>query len=223
MEIIMEMSCPDEERLVDYCEGRLSEEERSQLEAHLSECTDCLEAFVVAKNMRADMNRFGLESVPKSVTEAAVKLVLRQRAESPGIVERLGRSVKEMSSRLTDTLRGPWGTLQPVAVRGPETREAEDVVRHRVSLEGIEMEIEVEKAGDDRAHIRVKTAKARRRHKGIRVTLKKGDKEIASYRLEGAYVLFEDIPFGHYGISLAEDGAHLGTYHFEIKDTREEG
>lgn len=219
----MKMSCPNEERLVDYLGGRLSEEDSSQLEAHLSECTDCLEALVVAKNMVADMDRFRLESVPESVTETAVKLVLSQHAESPGIVERLGRSIKEMASRLSDTLRGPWGVLQPVPIRGSETCDSEDFVCHTVSFKGIKTEIEIEKAGDSKAHIRVKSAEPTRRIRVIRVTLKEGDREIASYPLEGDYVLFEDIPFGHYAISLAENGAQLGTYHFEIKDTREDG
>ena len=219
----MKMSCPNEERLVDYLGGRLSEEDGSQLEAHLSECTDCLETFVVAKNMVADMDRFKLEPVPKSVTEAAVNLVLSQRAESSGFVERLGRSVKEMASQLTDTLLGPWRVLQPVPIRGSETCDSEGFVCHTVSFKGIKTEIEIEKAGDGNSHIRVKLVEAKRRIKGIRVTLKKGDKDIASYHLEGDYVLFEDIPLGHYGISLAENGEQLGTYHFEIKDTREEG
>ena len=219
----MKMSCPNEERLVDYFEGRLPEEDSSQLEKHLSECTDCLEAFVVAKNMVADMDQFRLESVPKSVTESAVKLVLSQHEGSSGVVERLGRSIKEMASRLTDPLRGPWGVLQPVPIRGSETCESEDLVCHTVSFKGIETEIEVEKTADEKAQIRVKLAEAQRRLGDIRVTLKKGDREIASYRLEGAYVLFEGIPFGHYGIALAENGAQLGTYHFEIKDIREGG
>ena len=219
----MKMLCPNAEKLVDYFEGRLSKEQSSQLEAHLSECQDCLEALVVARNMVAEMDQFKLEPVPKSVTESAVKLVLSRRGESPGIVERLGRSIKEMTSRLTDTLRGPWGVLQPVPIRGSEICESEDIVCHTVYFKGVKTEIEVEKAGDGKAHIRVKPAKAMRRIKGIRVTLEKGDKEIASYLLEGPYVLFEDIPFGHYGISLVENGAQLGTYYFEIKDTREEG
>ncbi len=219
----MKTSCPNEERLVDYFEGRLPEEDSSQLEAHLAECEDCLEALVAAKNMIAEMDRFEMESVPKNVTESAVKLVLGQFEESAGFVERLGRSAKEMASRLTDTLRRPWGVLQPVPIRGPETPERIGLVCHTVYFKGIETEIEIEQVGESKAHIRVKPTEAARRIEGIRVTLGKGDREIASYLLEGPYVLFEDVPFGHYTISLAENGAQLGTYHFEMKDTREGG
>ena len=84
----------------------------------------------------------------------------------------------------------------------------------------IETEIEIEKIGAGKAHIRVKFPEAYKPREAIRVTLKKGRREIASYLLDGAYVLFENIPFGHYGISLAENGMNLGTYLFEIKETR---
>ena len=219
----MKTSCPNEEKLVDYFEGRLSKEDNSQLETHFADCQDCLEALAAAKKMIAEMDRFKLEQVPRSVTESAVKLVLGQFEESAGFVEKLGRSAKEMASRLTDTLRGPWGVLQPVPIRGSETRESPGFVCHTVYFKGIETEIEIEQVGEGKAHIRVKPAEAKRRIEGLRVTLKKGDREIASYLLEGPYVLFEDIPFGPYGITLAENEAQLGTYHFEVKDTREGG
>ena len=219
----MKKSCPSEERLVDYFEGRLSKEDKSQLEAHLAECQDCLEALVTAKNMIAEMDRFELEQVPRSVTDSAVKLVLGQFEESAGFVGKLGRSAKEMVSRLTDTLLGRWGVLQPVPIRGAETPKCEGLVCHTVYFKGIEAEIEIEQVGEGRAHIRVKPSEVKRRLEGMRVTLKKRDREISSYLLEEPYVLFEDIPFGYYTISLVENGAELGTYYFEIKDTREEG
>jgi hypothetical protein len=219
----MKTSCPDEERLMDYFKGRLSEEDSSQLEAHLAECEDCLEAFVLVKHMVANMDQFKLESVPTNVTEAAVNLVLSQRTESSGIVERLKRSIKEMASRLTDTLQRPWGVLQPVPIRGSETCESEGIVCHTFSFKGITADIEIEEAGNAKVQIRVQLAEDTWRIRGIRVTLKKGDREIASYRLQGPYVVFEDIPFGRYAISLTENGAQLGTYHFEVKDNRNGG
>jgi len=216
---MMKMVCPEEERLVDYFEGRLPEEDRSQLEEHLSECQVCLEALVVTKDMLGKIDQLELESVPDSVTESAVALVASQCAMPSGFVEKLGRSIKDTVSRVSDTVLGPWGVLQPVPVRGSKTVASEDLVCIKVSFRDIKTEIEIEKAGEDKAHIRVKPDPAARDVEGIRVTLKKGDREVASYPLEGAYVLFEDIPFGHYSISLAKNGVLLGTYLFEIKDS----
>ena len=68
----MKMTCPDEERLLDYLEGRLSEEDRSRVEEHLSDCERCLEALVVTNGLLRSRDRFELEAVPPEVTEAAV-------------------------------------------------------------------------------------------------------------------------------------------------------
>jgi hypothetical protein len=88
-----------------------------------------------------------------------------------------------------------------------------------VPFKGIQTEIEIEKTGSNRAHIRVKLHEAGKQPEGVRVTLKAGEREIASYPFDGGYVLFEDIPFGHYSISLDKDGFQFGTYLFEIKET----
>lgn len=49
----------------------------------------------------------------------------------------------------------------------------------------------------------------------------RGKREIASYLVgKRGYVLFDDVPFGHYTLTLARDGEMLGDYLFEIKETR---
>ena len=218
----MKMPCPDEERLVDYLEARLSEEERCQVEEHLSDCQICLEGLVVTNGLVRGRDRFELDPVPTEVTESAVHLVTSQRALSHGSwMEKLGQSVKDLGSRMSDLLRlKPWGRWQLAPIRGSKTVASEDLVCLRVPFKETETEIEIEKTGDGKAHIRVKLHEPTRKRKAVRITLKKGEREIASYLLDGTYVLFEDIPFDHYSISLAENGMSLGTYLFEIKETR---
>jgi hypothetical protein len=77
-------------------------------------------------------------------------------------------------------------------------------------------EIQIEKTGDDKAHIRVSLV-GNPQITGVRVTLKRGEREVFSYSLGVGYVLFEDIPFGHYGLLFTKDGEVLGKYHFEMK------
>jgi hypothetical protein len=95
-----------------------------------------------------------------------------------------------------------------------------DLVCLRVFFKEIETRIEIEKTGSGMARIRVIPHEAGKHIKALRITLKKAQKEVASYLLDGDYVLFEDIPFGHYSISLAKKGVQLGTYLFEVKETR---
>ena len=218
----MKMPCPDEERLLDYLEGRLSEEDRSQIEEHLSNCDTCLEGLVVTNGLVRGRVSWELDPVPTRVTDGAVHLVTSQRALSHGSwMEKLGQSVKDLGSRMSDLYRlKPWGRWQLAPIRGSKTVASEDLVCLRVPFKEIETQIEIEKTGTGKAHIRVKLSEANKHRKAVRITLKKGEREIASYLLDGTYVLFEDIPFGHYSISLAENGMSLGTYLFEIKETR---
>lgn len=71
----MKKRCPDEERLADYMEGHLSPEDRDKVEAHLSDCDDCLEMLMLTKQLDPDKARFNLEPAPNRITRSAVQLV----------------------------------------------------------------------------------------------------------------------------------------------------
>jgi len=218
----MKILCPVEERLAEYLEGRLSEEERSQMEEHLSDCQICLEGLVVTNSLLQGNSRIELEPVPTEVTEAAVHLIIGQNERLFGsLTEKLKRSVINLGWRMPDIIwLIPWGKWRHAPIRGYNQIASENFVRViRVPFKGIKTEIEIEKTGADKACIRVKLNEVNKPGKAVRVTLKKGEREIASYLLEDAYALFEGIPFGHYNISLAEDGVRLGTFLFEIKES----
>lgn len=219
----MNMLCPDEERLVDYLEGRLSNEDSSQIEEHLSNCDTCLEGLVVTNGLVRGRVSWEFDPVPTRVTDGAVRLVASQRALSyDSLIEKLRRSIRDLGSGISELLRlKPWARWQLAPIRGSKTVASEDFVCLRVPFKETETEIEIEKTGASKAHIRVKVHEpSKERRAAVRVTLKGGKREIASYLLDGTYVLFEYIPFGHYSITLAENGVELGTYLFEIKETR---
>ena len=262
----MKTLCPDEEMLADYLEGRLSDEERSQMEEHLSACKGCLEELVVTNSLLRGGDRAKLNSVPEEVTGAAVRLVKRQRSTSCDFyIERIKRSLRNVRSKMSDLFslkaRTGW-QLEPI--RGSKIRVGKDLIYLRKTFKDIDTEIEVEKTGKNKAHIRVKlisdcglriadflgpdsvkgnsdtfesaqssklkaqsekpnsyTFKSSQHdkfRKMIRVTLKKGEREICSYLANEAYVLFEDIPFGHYNLTFGRDGVMLGRYYFEVKE-----
>ncbi|MBN1842465.1 MAG: zf-HC2 domain-containing protein [Deltaproteobacteria bacterium] len=219
----MNMLCPDEERLVDYLEGRLSKEDSSQIEEHLSNCDTCLEGLVVTNGLVRGMVSWQFDPVPTRVTDRAVRLVASQRALSyDSLMEKLRRSIQGLSSGISELLRlKPWARWQLAPIRGSKMVASEDFVCLRVPFKETETEIEIEKTRASKAHIRVKVQEHnKKRRAAVRVTLKSAEREVASYLLDGTHVLFEDIPFGHYSITLAENGVELGTYLFEIKETR---
>jgi hypothetical protein len=223
MEFEMKTSCPDEEMLVDYIEGRISGESRYQIEKHISDCQACLEALAVTSGLLRDSDRFELDPVPNAVTEAAVNLVSPGGGLSIGpFVEQIKRSMQKLKVGITDliqlSLLQKW---QPAPIRGSKRVVSEDLVSLQVDFKEIKAQIEIEKIAREKALIRVNLPEAAKLRKTVRITLKKSEREIASYLWEGTTVLFEDIPFGHYSIYLTDKNVDLGTYLFEIKESRD--
>lgn len=218
----MKRACPTVEMLADYLEGRLSEKQVSEMERHLSSCDICLEELAVANSLLLGGQFTELESVPAEVTETAVHVICSQDwLVSESLPERVERSLKELPTKMSHFLNHQsWGELQPQPVRGPKRKVGKDFVLLKKTFHDVDTEIEIEKIGDNRAHIRIRIRADDAASQTIRVTLKKGDREIASYRAERSYVLFDDIPFGHYSLTLARDSSMLGIYHFEIKETQ---
>ena len=112
----------------------------------------------------------------------------------------------------------PWTGWQLAQIRGSKIAASEDFVCLKVPFAKIETEVEIEKLKNETAHIRVKLAKPIEKEMTLRVTLKKGEREIASYILND-FIAFEHMPFDHYNISLFLDGVSQGTYFFKIKET----
>jgi hypothetical protein len=219
---MMKKSCPGDEMFADYLEGRLPDGERYKIEEHLSDCEICLQEFIVGKGVIRGGDSHESNSVPSRVTQAAVRLVNNQVLISPGsLMERFKRSIKGLYLRLSGLFSPtPWIQWRLAPIRGSKRVVSKDLIHLRKAFKEIDTEIEIEKTSESKAHIRVKLPKSNTHRKGIRVTLKRGEREISSYLLDGGgSVLFEDIPFGHYGLTFSRDGVKLGTYLFEIKET----
>jgi hypothetical protein len=218
---MMKRACPTDEMLADYLRGRLAEKEGFEMEKHLSDCTICLEELVIANSLFQGGDLSQLDEVPAQVTETAVRLVQDLDATvSDSLSEKFERAIKTLPTRISDFLNHKtWAELQPQPIRGSKRIVGKDLVLLKKTFKDIETEIEIEKMGENRAHIRVRLLPDDTSSQTIRVTLKEGDREIASYLAEGAQVLFEDIPFGHYSLTFASDGVTLGMCQFEIKET----
>jgi hypothetical protein len=218
---MMKRACPADEMLAGYLLGRLAEKEGSEMEKHLSDCTICLEELVIANSLFQGGDLPQLDAVPAEVTETAVRLVQDlDSTVSDSLSEKFERAIKTLPTRISNFLNHKtWAKLQPQPIRSSKRIVAKDLVLLKKTFRDIETEIEIEKMGENRAHIRVRLLLADTTNQTIRVTLKKGDREIASHLAEGAHVLFEDIPFGHYSLTFARDGLTLGICQFEIKET----
>ena len=215
-ESTMKTPCPTDEMLADYVEGRLSNEERSQMEEHLSVCKNCLEELVVANSLVRGGVPVHTDQAPAEVTNRAVHLVQRSNPALFGsLSQRLGRFIEAFCSKVSHYWGWKEWRLEPI--RGSKIRVAQDVIFLRKTFRDLEAEIEVEKTAENRASIHVRLLQ-HGSGKITRVTLMKGEREVSSYLANGASVLFEDIPFGHYNLTFTVDSTVLGRYHFEVRE-----
>ena len=214
----MQGSCPGEEELLDYIENRLSQEDRNSLEAHFASCERCLEELAITKMMMQASDKIQTEPVPRKVTESAVAAATGRHSSGP-VPIRVKRALKHLSSSVFDVMgMNNFNRMQFAQVRGARTAGSNNLICLDVRFGHMDTKVEIEKTLQDTAHIRVKPTDPHDSHQSIRMTLKKGDREVASYILND-FVLFEDIPFGRYSLTMLMDGTVLGTYYFEIKES----
>jgi len=218
----MKTLCPNEEVFSDYLEGRLPDHERSKIEEHLSDCDICLQDLVVTRSVVRGRSGLQSDPVPPGVTRAAVNLVKsRALPSSESVRRRLRRFFAGLYSTLSDFFHlTTWGQWSLAPIRGSKKVISGGLIQRTKTFKEIEADIEIEKTGMDKALVRIKLPENMKKRESVRVTLKKGEREISSLLLNDGYVLFEDIPFGHFALSFIRDGEMLGTYHFEIKETR---
>ena len=217
----MKNICPDEEMLADYIENRISNDDRTEMDAHLSDCDRCLQTFITVEGLVRSRDRIQLGTVPSRVTEAALHLVENHGSLSYGSMRiKLKRYLIMLYRRLSHFFRWtPWGDWHLAPIRGSKKVISENLVHINKTFEEIGTEIEIEKTGSGKANIRVKFTESVPKNKGIRVTLNRGEREISSQPFNGDYVLFEEVPFGHYGLTFSRNGVMLGKYLFEIKES----
>ena len=218
----MTPACIDEELLAGYLEGDLSEAQRNRVEAHLAGCENCLQEFVLTRNMVQGIGERDLEPVPEKVTAYAMQQVRRDKRKPFVPLKKIFKqSARDLYNKVSDVLTpGPGRELEFAAVRSGRVRTSSNGIIIQKTFAKIQTEIEIEKTIQDNAHIKVRFPGNDRQSIGTRVTLHKGDREVASFLYDKlGYVLFEDVPFGRYSLVFRRDGNVFGTYLFELKET----
>ena len=221
-DMIMASACLDEELLAGYLEGNLSKAQQDRVERHLADCELCLQDFVLSRKMMQEAVLDDLDPVPAKVTVSAIKQIQKQNQQPlvplTQIFKQAARDLYDkVSDVLTPSSRGGW---ELATVRGSKITKFRSGVIIRKTFAQIPTEIEIDKTLKGNAHIKVRFPEHDHRTRGTRVTLQKGAREVASFLINKAgYVLFEDVPFGHYSLVFLRNGDMFGTYLFELKET----
>lgn len=218
----MKIKCPDDELLADYLEGRLSETDRFRVEAHLADCDACLDRFASAGSLLHSGCQLDYDAVPEQVTEAAVRLAKDENLLTTSVTP--SKNVKDKVRGVMDTVSeflsfSPWSTwqLQPVRSRKEETDEG--VVVLEKTFRQFKVKIEVEKTGPDRCTVGIAFPEHVKPVGGVRVTLKQGNREVASYLTHKSSLVFEDLIFDRYSLVFMKKGEAIGSFSFEVTES----
>ena len=161
------------------------------------------------------------DPVPARVTKAAFDMISNQISIPSGsLIGKVKQSIKDLYAWLIDSFSpAVWRGWRFAQIRGSQKVVYKDLIRLKKIFKEMEAEIEIEKKGENKSLIRIRLGNDIRNKGDVRVTLKKGDREISSNLFNRGYAVFEDVPFGHYNITFSRNGVILGEYFFKIKET----
>ncbi len=217
----MDKKCIEEELLAGYIDGHLSEKEKAKIERHLSDCETCLQALVISEDMlkRTDLSQ--LQNVPERLTTAALNLIRTREKPRPEALKNIFKqSTQGLLTRVSDIVTSMTGPQPKFAtVRGGRSSANNGKAMIEKSFNGLKVEIEIEKTAQAKAHIKVRFPNFDGQSEGIRVTLKKNDREVSSFLVDNTkQIFFEDIPLDHYSLVFLKAGEMLGIYFFQLKE-----
>jgi hypothetical protein len=212
----MRNHCPNDELLMDFVEGRLSDRQRNEIEVHLAACAPCREQVGVCAAVVYGTAAADEAHVPDHLTERALERVARQvPSPGPGVIDRARRWVAKGVAVLERIV--PQGEPAWVAVRG-EATVSDQLIRREKRFEDAAFTIEIEKSGDKQALIRVTSIQDNPSEETLRVALFKGEREAASMMLGDMPAVFEEIAFGVYTLVFARGNTKIGEYTFEVTE-----
>jgi hypothetical protein len=206
--------CPDEESLAGYLIGGLDEGARNEVEQHLVSCAFCV-SEIVAVNSAA--NQADAVAVPRTLMESAMGLV---KAAATGrvleLVVRLVRDAVELVSAA-----GEWivpVTPQLIFARGKAVPSGSSVLQVERELDGRRIGVEVEQIEFEVCQVMVTVATADGTPEdGVRLTLRVGEREQASYITRQGQAIFDGVTKGEYDLTLSRGTTGLGTINLKIE------
>lgn len=206
---------PDEEGMVCFLEGRLSEEENERIKSHLISCAACSEVIAMSLDVSAVENK----DVPEELLErvrnlAASGLKLSLLEISLKVKERL----LEIINTTGDILVGSELVPAPL-LRSRKMQDFKDEVTILKDFKDIRVQAKIENKGAKAFSliILVKEKQGQRVIKDLRITLLKEGLELESYLTDSASATFEHLFLGKYTVEIVSSGTKLASILLDIK------
>ena len=207
-------TCPDEESLASYLVGFLTEDAKRGLEAHLADCSFCLEDLVSAHKAAQDNES---DKVPQQLVDRAMSLVppIQGRQNFLDLVVRLVKGSLELVSSSGRLILA----TAPAGIRGrPEPSET-SILQIEKEMGKFNVTVEVERVGTNLCQVVVKVKeKDGKLAEGIRLSLFSGGREQASYLTRQGEVVFDRIAPGEYNLAVSDSGVPVGTIRLRMEE-----
>lgn len=205
-------NCPDEEILARYVERVLDDDEAMRLEAHLAECSLCVEDVVAVYKSTQDT---GGKKVPQQVIDRAMSLV---PGAEPHVLDLVVRLVKD-SLELISTSGQLVLTSPSLAIRARPKTSGTNILQVEKEMAKFKAAVEVEHVEPGLCQVVVRIeAEGNRPADGIRLSLFSGSREQASYLTRHGLAVFDRLPLGTYNLALSASGNPAGTIRLELTD-----
>jgi len=206
---------PNEESLVCFTEGRLSEEETERIRAHLINCDACMETLVVS--LKAQETQ-GHEPPSELIARVKDLLAFELKPSLLEIILRLKEKAWEVINTTGDVLVGQELVPAPV-LRSRSIKDFKDEVTILKDFQDIRAELKIENKGRDvfNLTVLVKHKQTQKIIKDLRVSLMRDDVELESYLTSSGSVTFEHVLLGKYLVGISTVDSKLASILLDIK------
>jgi len=206
--------CPDEEALASYLGGIVAEEARSDMEAHLADCSFCLAEVIAAHKATQESDT---EETHRLLMERVMALIPAAQA-GPAFFDLVVRLVKD-SVELVSTSGRLIPTMAPVGIRGRPRPSETSILQVEKEMGRFSVAVEVERVETNLCQVVVRVKENDGRSaEGIRLSLASGGREQASYLTRHGEVLFDRIPQGEYNLAISDSGAPVETIRLRLME-----
>lgn len=207
---------PQEETIVAFLNGRLSQIDAKRLEDHLIGCQSCVEAVEVQIKLSrgTDLVNF----VPEELKSWAKNLVMAQNNAVLEIILKLKGKVWEVLSTNGDILLGQ--ELVPALVlRSRKKENFKDEVTILKDFKDIRVEIKIENRADGIFDLIVmaRDKHTQRAIKDLRFSLIRNELELESYFADSGKITFEHVLLGRYTVEISNLNDKLASILLDIK------
>lgn len=212
-------SCPDEETLASFFEGRLAQEESQRLKNHIIGCDRCSELIVFLSQEVKEI------PVPEELINRAKNMILNQEKAKTTFLEIIlgfKEKVIDLIKTSGDILFGQEFASLPV-LRSRNIKDFGQEVIIVKDLGNIKTEIEIENKTNYHAKITVKLSDINtgKPTEGLRITLIRAKQEIESYITESGKTVFDNVPADKYSVEISSPELIIGKILLEIKKINE--